>query len=340
MQTDVTFGPRNSFADALAQVEGNSGFDPDFAIHLGDYAAFQDAKDVTTDAAEGVVVASQLNSGTKITREKVYGCHGNHDAGDDEMLWYNKYVDDFGNNTASSGVNNSLRPFPMTGVENKHYKIETGNIVWLFLFDQNDQVNPTGRDGMTGGHPSGTVTAETSDWWQAEVTAGFAAGKNVITCAHHALKDTTIATGDNEGVDGGYHGTTGIPVGSGRLHSILTDRALNLHEDDQTRFSTYMAANSGKCVGWFCAHTHQVVGDSFNGRDWNDTQNGCLFTSVGSLAKFHGTGYHPQSVAFILEPGSTTAKIYKFLHNDDHRSVGFDSTFVLNLTLNFPFERP
>lgn len=68
---------------------------------------------------------------------------------------------------------------------------ESGNLLFLMMSDRNDGGTPIGR-GRRGGYPAGAVSMETFQWWKQMVEQNQ--GKIIVTCHHHVLKDTTVAS--------------------------------------------------------------------------------------------------------------------------------------------------
>lgn len=235
-------------------------------------------------------------------------------------------------NTAYSGVTNSLRPYAITGTAD-YYSITTGNIIWLFLDDINHGAGPCGRSNASGGFPSGSTSLAAYNWWVSMIESN--PGKIIITCAHHLLKNTTIATGDNEGVNGGYHGTSGQAIGSGRLHNVITDFNANTYEADQTRFMDYLTAHPGACTMWFGSHSHYEVGETYAGRGYMTTVNGCNFINVGALTRYHVVK-HPQSKIINFKEGSNVCIMNNMLHDTSYAPIGYNGNSV-QITLPYTY---
>ena len=148
-------------------------FEWDIMINVGDFATGQ----FPPSDGEGRAVVDQYDALEKHTREQIYTVSGNHDAGYyDQGLgaWFQKWSDLLGENTATSGVDASRRPFPVEGTWER-YKFEAGNVVFLMLSDRNDAPVPIGRGHSSernmGGFLAGAVTRETFNWWKKEVLA-------------------------------------------------------------------------------------------------------------------------------------------------------------------------
>ena len=114
-----------TLASALRQSEngGDLGGPPfrwDIALDLGDNAGLWDLP----DDEQGREVARQYGVLTEHRREQIYPIAGNHDAspgnapssaGKPANWWFRKWVDPMGENTATSGVDASRRPYPIEG---------------------------------------------------------------------------------------------------------------------------------------------------------------------------------------------------------------------------------
>src|SRR5690606_31065346 len=104
-------------------------------------------------------------------RAAIYPVCGNHDRSgplEPPAWWWRKYIDPLGENTAVSGVDSSLRPYPIDGTWER-YSFQVGNIVFLMMSDVNRPV--TAGRGVYGGDPGGVVSQETWEWWRAQVEA-------------------------------------------------------------------------------------------------------------------------------------------------------------------------
>lgn len=286
------------------------GLDCDIAVINGDFSSGSSAVSTPTDDAEGLAVKNQLCSNKWLTRNKIYTIRGNHDAGDLNYNWYNKWVDNRGENTATSGVDNSLRPYALNYLTDDCEYFFNGTLLFILLNDRNEMGSPCGRSGNTGGFPSGTISRVT---WNAIVNLinTYYTTHNIFICNHHLPKDTTIATGDNEGVNGGFHVANGILVGTGRLESIWDDS--NSTYTDSTEIINWLNANQGKIFMWIGTHTHYLVNETYNGRSSYILKYGTHFLNTGSLSRHHiPKGQDSISRLFVFHKGSTTLNILQY----------------------------
>ncbi len=251
-------------------------------------------------------------------REQIYPVAGNHDAspGDAESSrgkpanwWFRKWVDPLSENPNFSGVEAARRPYPIEGTWER-YSFRVGNLRFLMMSDRNDLPYPVGRRETGGGSPAGAVTSDTFAWWQHEVEA--AGDDIVISCHHHMLRETTVASGDYEGVSrypdgrwrhGRYHGVDGVPEGASYLYFIDD-------EPKAQKFEAYLAANPGAVDLWLGGHTHTFPEDVVNGRSHVETKWGTHFINCAQLSKYHSfVTCPPMSRHFIFTPGSRQVRV-------------------------------
>ncbi len=187
---------RLSLADAVTDSdkrgdEGGPSFDWDIMIHLGDMIS-------TVSDEDGREIQEQLSASIKHPREDFYFLLGNHDASPGHW-WFRKWIDPTGKHPETSGVSNGQRTFPVTGTWER-YSFRVGNILFLMMADRNDLEPPVGRGKNTGGYPAGNVSTDTFDSWKEMVEKN--ADKIIVSAHHHMLRDTTVASGLNEGIYG------------------------------------------------------------------------------------------------------------------------------------------
>nr|MDT0523971.1 hypothetical protein [Streptomyces sp. DSM 41633] len=157
------------------------------------------------DDAEGQEVRRQLSALRKHRREDVYSVCGNHDRSglsEPDAWWWQKWIDPLGAHTAHSGVDAAARRYQVSGTWER-YSFRVGNLLFLMLSDRNEPSQTIGR-GTLGGNPGGVVSAETFEWWANMVEQNR--NSIIITVHHYVLKDTTVASGEWEGVRRGADG--------------------------------------------------------------------------------------------------------------------------------------
>lgn len=319
--TDLSFG-RKSLEEAIIQSESGSGFNWDIAIDAGDMSGGQD---VPQDE-EGISIKEQFKALKKHKREEIYSVAGNHDRGipgEEELLWWRKWIDPMGEYPCCSGVDNSKRPFVVKG-NFIRYSFEVGNILFLMMSDVNEPSRKIGR-GILGGNPGGVVTGETFNWWKDMVEKHR--DHVIISVHHYVLKDTTVASGKWEGMKkdesgkyiSGYHGYKegGTPEGASYLY--WTDS-----KPDAGYFEKYLEKNPTCNDLWIGGHTHTNPDDNYGGKTHIETKWGTHFINVCAL-----TGYHvrkttvPMSRILSFKHGFDEILVRCYLHDDRYAQRGF-----------------
>lgn len=288
--TDVRFG-RKSLAEAIRHSEqggseGGEPFDWDLAIDLGDMSGGQ----AVPDDEEGEEIVRQFQESLKKhEREQIYSLGGNHDrSGLDEPQnwWWRKWLDPTGEHSRHSRLDPKNRPYPVEGTWER-YSFQVGNVLFLMMSDVNEPTQKVGR-GTLGGNPGGVVSGETFAWWKAMVESNQ--DKIIVSAHHYVLKDTTVASGEWEGVrrnaTGGwvshYHGykELGTPKGASYLYWVDS-------RPDAQAFERYLEEHPGAVDIWLGGHTHTHPDDTFGGKSHIERKWGCWFVNVSALADRH-----------------------------------------------------
>src|SRR5215475_14315366 len=337
-----------SMAEALRQSEEGSaiGGTPipwDIALNLGDYAGFWDAP----EDDQGREIVRQYSVLKQHRREQIYNIAGNHDAsthgipsseGKEANWWFRKWADPLGEHPETSLVDNAKRPYPIDGTWER-YSFKFGNVRVLMMSDRNDLPYPVGRKASGGASPAGAVTPETFVWWTSHVES---AGKDeiIITGAHHMLRETTVGSGDYEGVSrnpdgtfrsGRYHGPDGAPEGASYLY-FLGDKP------KAQAFENYLAAHPGAIDLWVGGHTHTHPDDVLNGRSHVERKWGVNFVNCAQLSKFHSyVTCPPMSRHFTFTEGSRLVRVRCYLHDDTHAAEGWYPPAERVLEFSKPF---
>lgn len=340
--TDRQFG-RESLAEAIRQsefggTEGGPSFDWDIAVDVGDMSG---AHHSLPDDAEGREVRRQLAVMRRHRREDVYSVCGNHDRSglsEPDAWWWQKWIDPLGAHTAHSGVDAGARPYPVTGTWER-YSFRVGNLLFLMLSDRNEPSQAVGR-GTLGGNPGGVVSADTFDWWVNMVEQNR--DSLIITVHHYVLKDTTVASGEWEGVRRGIDGTLhehyhrpfleGTPQGASYLYWVGG-------KPDSGAFERYLTEHPGAVALWLAGHTHTNPDDSHGGKTHiEQAWGGTYFMNVASLSRHHmPITTLPISRLLTFRPGSNEVRVQCYLHTDQYAPQGWYESAERTLTLDRAF---
>lgn len=332
--TDLQHG-RESLADAIRHSEE---FGWDIAIDTGDMSG---AHHSLPDDAEGSEVRRQLGALNSHRREDIYSVCGNHDRnGVDEpqAWWWRKWIDPTGEHTAFSGVDASRRRYPVEGTWER-YSFRVGNLLFLMMSDINEPSQTVGR-GTLGGNPGGVVSAETFDWWVDMVERHR--DSLIVTVHHYVLKDTTVASGEWEGVriddDGTLHEhyhrpfAQGTPQGASYLYWVGS-------KPDCGAFERYLEDHPGAVALWIGGHTHTHPDDDRGGKTHIEKRyGGTYFMNVAALSRYHmPITTLPISRLLTFTPGSSRLRVQCYLHTDQYAPQGWYDTAERTLDLKAPF---
>lgn len=325
--TDKAHG-RASLADAIRHSEyggdeGGPAFDWDIALDVGDMSGRH--LELPSDE-EGLEIRRQFDTMTRHRREDVYSLCGNHDRSgldEPEAWWWQKWLDPMGQYTESSGVDPSRRPFAVDGTWER-YSFQVGNALFLVMSDINEPTQVVGR-GTLGGNPGGVVRGETFDWWRDMVTKNQ--DKVIVTAHHYVLKDTTVASGEWEGVrqnEAGewvehYHRPfeQGTPNGASYLYWVGS-------KPDSAQFETFLAEHPGAVNLWLAGHTHTHPDDNHGGKSHIEERWGTYFMNVASLSRYHmPITTLPVSRLLSFTPGSDELRVQCYLHTSQHAPQGW-----------------
>ncbi|MCV7430794.1 metallophosphoesterase family protein [Mycolicibacterium bacteremicum] len=332
--TDLQHG-RESLADAIRHSEE---FGWDIAIDAGDMSG---AHHSLPDDAEGSEVRRQLGALNSHRREDIYSVCGNHDRNgldEPQASWWRKWIDPTGEHTAFSGVDASRRRYPVEGTWER-YSFRVGNLLFLMMSDINEPSQTVGR-GTLGGNPGGVVSAETFDWWVDMVERHR--DSLIVTVHHYVLKDTTVASGEWEGVriddDGTLHEhyhrpfAQGTPQGASYLYWVGS-------KPDCGAFERYLEDHPGAVALWIGGHTHTHPDDDRGGKTHIEKRyGGTYFMNVASLSRYHmPITTLPISRLLTFTPGSSRLRVQCYLHTDQYAPQGWYDTAERTLDLKAPF---
>jgi uncharacterized protein len=343
---------RESLATAIRQseglIDGAPGFDWDIMIDAGDLSAHQ----TPPGDKDGRELLRQYRALTKHRREQIYNVPGNHDAPYYDNIpgsWFQKWGDPLGESTLFSGVDPDRRPFPVEG-NWERYRFLAGNVLFLMLADRNDAAEPVGRghskDAKSGGYPAGAVTRETFNWWKQQVLDNQ--DRIIVTMHHHALRDTTIASGFGEG-NPRYHGSSGGAEGSSYLYYIIENEdpqdfqyTKDAHVFEDFLDSFHKEHGHGAIDLWVAGHTH-VHGpdDEWGDKTISESRWGVGFLQVAALTRHHG-GSNPISRLLTFTDGSSEVATDVYLHDASFKKnpIGWFKPASRSFSLRHKFAAP
>ena len=336
---------RESLAEAITQSEfggkdGGPPFDWDIAIDVGDMSGNFDAP----KNEEGEEVVRQFHALKKHKREDIYDVCGNHDrSGLDEPdgWWWQKWIDPLGQQREFSEINNNNRPYLIEGTWER-YSFRAGNILFLMMSDRNEPTQKIGR-GELGGNPGGVVSGETFAWWKKMVASNPTS--IIISVHHYVLKNTTVASGDWEGMskdENGnwyphYHGNTryikeGTPIGASYLYWVDS-------KPDSAAFENYLKEHPGAVQIWIGGHTHTHPDDTYGGKSHIETKWGTHFINAACLTRYHGTTIPnvPKSRLLTFTEGSDQLRVQCYMHTNEFLPQGWYDKAERVLQLSHPF---
>lgn len=343
--TDIKKG-RESLAEAIRQTEAGAGegapsFDWEIAINVGDMSGTQKVP----DDKEGEEVVRQFQSLKKHNREDIYSVCGNHDRsglGQPPVVWWRKWIDPMGEHTQYSGISAGNRPNKIEGTWER-YSFRVGNLLFLMMSDINEPTQEIGR-GELGGNPGGVVSGETFLWWKNMVEKNQ---ESIIISVHHyVLKDTTVASGEWEGVKkkgerklycSSYHGfkERGTPRGASYLYWVDSIPNAGFFED-------YLRYHPGAIDLWLGGHTHTNPDDNFGNKSHMESRWGVNFINVCALSRYHcnqDIKPAPMSRVLTFTPGSNEVVVRCYMHTEEYKPLGWYDKVEKKLKLTKAFEK-
>lgn len=155
----------------------------------------------------------------------------------------------------------------------------------------------------------------------------------IVTCAHHVLRDTTVASGRWEGVNSGHHGRYDDAMGASYLYWVGD-------EIDATAFQDYLASHPGAIDLWLGGHTHTHPDDHFGGKSHIEKRWGVTFANVSALTRHHGVKTRPlfpMSRLLTFTEGSRELQIRCYLHTGDYSRPGWYVPAERSASLRYSF---
>jgi hypothetical protein len=182
------------------------------------------------------------------------------------------------------------------------------------------------------------VSGETFEWWKTMV--GSNPDSIIVSVHHYVLKDTTVASGEWEGVrrttDGNwmshYHGyfPAGSPNGASYLYFVDST-------PDSGAFESYLADHQGAVDIWLGGHTHTHPDDTYGGKSHVEAKWGTHFINAACLSRCHGRTNVPKSRELTFREGSAQVRVRCYMHTSEFMPEGWYEGAERVLDLSRPF---
>jgi len=167
----------------------------------------------------------------------------------------------------------------------------------------------------------------------------------IITAHHYVLKNTTVASGEWEGMQRNkngewephYHGyfPQGTPQGASFLYWVDS-------KPDSGAFESVLSAAPSSVDLWLGAHTHTFPDDTYGGKSHIERRWDTTFINAAGLTLYHsapGTNV-PRSWLLTFTDGSDEVSARCYLHSNDFAPQGWYPKFDRVIKLSKPFKMP
>ncbi len=164
----------------------------------------------------------------------------------------------------------------------------------------------------------------------------------IISVHHYMLKDTTVASGEWEGMckdaagnwKSYYHGykPRGTPRGASYLYFVDS-------RPDAQAFESYLCENPGATALWLGGHTHTHPDDMCGGKSHVEKKWGTYFINAACLSRYHGATNVPKSRVFVFREGSPEVQVRCYMHTSEFLPQGWYDKAERCLRLDRAFRR-
>ena len=214
-----------------------------------------------------------------------------------------------------------------------------GNILFLMMSGVNEPTQAIGC-GPLGGNPGTVVSGETFGWWRRKVESNQ--DKIIVSAHHYVLTETTVASGEWEGVRSDESGEwvshnhgykeRGTPMGASYLYWVDS-------RPDAQAFERYLERRAGAMYIWLGGHAHANPGDTYGGKSHVEKKWGVGFVSVSSLSQRH-VARTTLPMSRIWSINGSAALVRCYLHTSQHAPQGWrrQAERILNLAKSFSWQ--
>lgn len=168
----------------------------------------------------------------------------------------------------------------------------------------------------------------------------------IISAHHYMLKNTTVASGEWEGMrrdEKGqwknwyhrYYEGKGTPQGASYLYWVDS-------KQDSGAFENFLRASPGGADLWLGAHTHTAPSDTYGGKSHIERRWGTTFINVAGLTKYMGVPENcvPRSWLLTFTDASDEVTTQCYLHTSDYAPQGWYPKFDRAIKLSKAFKTP
>jgi hypothetical protein len=163
----------------------------------------------------------------------------------------------------------------------------------------------------------------------------------IISAHHYMLKDTTVASGEWEGLRkdekgdwmSWYHGykPEGAPKGASYLYFVDS-------VPDAQAFEGYLEGHPGAIDIWLGGHTHTHPDDTYGDKSHIETRWDVHFINAACLTRYHGRRTSvPKSRLLTFTEGSDRVRVQCYMHTGEFLPQGWYPEAERVLRLSQPF---
>jgi hypothetical protein len=134
----------------------------------------------------------------------------------------------------------------------------------------------------------------------------------IISVHHYVLKNTTVASGEWEGMSKDENGKW-----IGHYHGYF-------EQGTPQAFEKYLDSHRGAIQMWLGGHTHSNPDDTYGGKSHIEEKWGAYFLNVGAVTQYHVKDTTiPMSRLITFAEGSNEVRVQCYLHTSQYAPQGW-----------------